>query len=107
MRGVSTGARLCYTVRTAAYDAKTRYALPERFPLDWAEYEAALTAAQPADPLALAEEIKRKAAELGGDIESKTTDLLGKHLGNAAMLAKMNDRLNALLAEKQDAAEVA
>jgi len=107
VRGVSTGARLCYTNRTAAYDAKNRFDLPDQFPLDWTEYAAALKAGQPADPLALAEEIKRKAHELGGEIETQVSALLGQHLGNASALAKINDRLNARLAEKQAQAEVA
>jgi len=105
VRGVSTGARLCFATRTAAYDAKNRYALPDSFPLDWAEYAAALKSGP--DPLALAEEIKRKAAELGGEIEEKAVALLGQSLGNATKLAQINNRLNARLAEKSAAAEVA
>lgn len=106
VRGVSTGARLCFTNRTAAYDAKNRFDLPDSFPLDWNEYATALLAGRPADPLALSEEITRKAKELGGDVIEKTAALLGQHIGNASMLARINDRLNARLAEKQ-AAEVA
>jgi hypothetical protein len=107
VRGVSTGARVCHTTRSAAFDAKNRFDLPEQFPLDWAEYAAALKAGQPGDPLALAEEIRRKAAELGGAIETQVAALLGHHLGDASMLAKINSRLNARLAEKAAAEEVA
>jgi len=105
VRGVSTGARLCYSTRTAAYDAKNRYALPEQFPLDWIEYAAAIKAGP--DPLALAEEIKRKAAELGGDVEEKVIAILTEHAGDATKLTQINNRLNARLAEKAAAAEVA
>ena len=101
VRGVSTGARLCYATRTAAYDAKNRYSLPEFFPLDWGEYEAALTAHQTADTDALVAEITRKAAELGGAIQAQTTDILQTHAGDSAMLEKLNNRLNAKLAEKE------
>lgn len=107
VRGVSTGARLCYTTRTAAYDAKNRFSLPESIPLDWDEYDAALRRGQAADPLAFAEEIRRKAAELGGEIEEKVTALLGQHLGDAEMLAKINNRLNARLADRRAAEGVA
>jgi hypothetical protein len=107
VKGVSTGARVCYTTRTAAYDAKNRFSLPEQFPLDWDEYAAALAAGQPSDPLALAEEIRRKAVELGGDIEQKAIAMLGQHLGDAGMLARINNKLNARLAERAAAAEVA
>jgi len=107
VKGVSTGARVCYTTRTAAYDAKNRFSLSEQFPLDWDEYAAALSSGQTSDPLALAEEIRRKAAELGGDTEQKAIALLGQHLGDASMLARINNKLNVRLAEKAAAAEVA
>ena len=102
VRGVSTGARLCYTSRTAAYDAKNRFSLPESFALDWSEYAAALQQHAPAGADALAAEIARKAAELGGDIVQQTADLLTKFAGNADSLAKINNRLNAKLAEREN-----
>lgn len=46
-RGVSTGARLMYTVRTAAYDAKNRHNLPEEMPLSWDELAAGIEAVSP------------------------------------------------------------
>lgn len=103
IRGVSTGARLIYTQRTAAYDAKDRYGLPESIPLSWADFDAAAKAASPADPKALASEITRKAKALGGEIEAFAVDYLEKHAGDATALAKLNDRLNGKLGEKADA----
>jgi hypothetical protein len=102
VKGVSTGARLLYTQRTAAYDAKDRYFVPESFPLSWAEFDAAAKAASPVDPKALAEEITRKAKALGGEIETFAVDFLEKHAGEATALAKLNDRLNGKLAEKRE-----
>jgi hypothetical protein len=107
VRGVSTGARVAYTTRSAAYDAKNRYDLPEQLPLDWTEYTAALKAGQVATPEALVAEITRKAAELGGDTEQKALALMAQHSGDASALAKINNRLNARLAEKANAGEVA
>ena len=101
VRGVSTGARLCYTTRTAAYDAKNRFSLPESFALDWGEYEAALQQHAPASAPAMVAEIQRKAKELGGAVEQQTADLLAKVGGNADALAKINNRLNAKLAEQE------
>lgn len=40
VRGVSSGQRVLLTTHHAAYDAKNRYALPERLLLDWAEFYA-------------------------------------------------------------------
>lgn len=37
-RAVSFGKRYLYTTRTAAYDAKNRYSLPARIPLEWAAF---------------------------------------------------------------------
>lgn len=102
VKGVSTGARLIYTTRSAAFDAKNRYDLPEEMPLDWDEFYGAVQAHRPADPKALAAEIERKAKELGGDGEAKALAYLEQHAGDAAWLAKLNDKLNAKLAEKRE-----
>jgi hypothetical protein len=47
-KGVGTGARLIYTERTAAYDAKNRAGLPESLPLSWPAFETALSGVTPA-----------------------------------------------------------
>jgi hypothetical protein len=99
VKGVSTGARLLYTQRTAAYDAKDRYGLPESLPLSWDDFDAAAKAASPADPKALAGEIARKAKLLGGEVETFAAEYLAKHAGDAVVLAKLNDRLNGKLGE--------
>ena len=37
-KGVSTGRRLIYTTKTAAYEAKNRFALPESLDLSWSAF---------------------------------------------------------------------
>lgn len=101
VRGVSTGARLLYTQRTAAYDAGNRYNLPESIPLDWASFVAAVEAGQSAPPTALLEEILRKAEELGGDTGAKAADA-ARNNPDPIYLARVNDRLNALLAQRAE-----
>jgi hypothetical protein len=101
VKGVSTGARLIYTTRTAAHDAKNRHDLPESLPLSWSDFYDAVQAHRPADPAALLAECTRKAAQLGGDVDTKATAYMKEHQGNAVALAKLNDRLNALLSEQQ------
>lgn len=103
VRGVSTGARLLYTQRTAAYDAKDRYSVPPSLPLSWDEFDAAARAAAPASLEALQAECARKAHELGGDVENVAMGYLESHKTNAVALAQLNDRLNAKLAEKKEA----
>jgi hypothetical protein len=102
IRGVSTGARVLYTQRTAAYDAKDRYGLPESLPLSWEDFDVSVKAASPADPKALAAEIERKAKEVGGEVETKALEFLKQHAGDASALAKLNDRINAKLGEKHE-----
>jgi len=53
VRGVSTGARLIHTERSAAWDAGNRYNLPAEMPLDWATFAAAVEANRTADPAVL------------------------------------------------------
>lgn len=103
VRGISTGARYLYTQRTAAYDAKDRYGLPEQVLLDWGEMEAKRAAAHVATEQ-LKTEIERKAKELGGEIEKFAGDYLVKNAGNAIQLNLLNTKLNAKLAEKAELA---
>ncbi len=43
-KGIATGKRILRTQRTAAFDAKTRYAMPASIPLDWHEFMRAVHA---------------------------------------------------------------
>lgn len=100
VKGVSTGARNIYTERTAAYDAKNRYSLPEELPLSWADFEAAMNAHSVAPVADLKAEIARKAKELGPELEAKIAETVAKAGDNAESLALINNRVNAKLAEK-------
>jgi len=44
VRAKSFGKRLLFSQRTAAYDAKTRYTIPDRLPLDWKQFWSAVQA---------------------------------------------------------------
>lgn len=101
-RGVSTGARIMHTVWNAAFDAKNRYGLPEEMPLSWSEFRAAVDAGAPAEATALIAEIKRKAGELGGELEAKTLQALDRANGDPAKLAQLNDWANGKIALSAD-----
>lgn len=103
VRGISTGARLLYTQRTGAYDAKDRYSLPEQIPLDWSDFEKARQNSHVATE-ALKAEIERKAKELGGEFEKFAREYLEKNSTNAVQLNLLNTKLNAKLAEKAEQA---
>ncbi len=100
VRGVSSGARLIYSERKAAYDAKNRYSLPEELPLTWADFASAVQSGAVAPVADLRAEIQRKAKELGGDIEAKVAESVEKAGNDPKKLAMINNRLNAKLAEK-------
>jgi hypothetical protein len=102
VRGVSTGARLIYTQRTAAYDAKDRHELPESLPLSWAEFAAAAERGQAADPEALKAEISRKAKLLGGEMERETLASLERNANDASKLSQLNQWVNAKVGQKAE-----
>lgn len=102
VKGVSTGARLMHTQRTAAFDAKDRYGLPTTLPLSWVEFETAAKAARPADLKDLTSEITRKAQLAGGEAGEKAMAFLMQYEGNATALAKINDLLNAKLGDRAE-----
>lgn len=102
VKGISTGARLLCTQPSAAFDAKDRYFVPETLPLSWEDFDTAAQSASPVQPEALRSEIERKARVVGGEIEKKAMEYLKANENNTAGLVKMNDRLNALVAEKAE-----
>ncbi|WP_426751760.1 ATP-binding protein [Myxococcus sp. Y35] len=102
VRGVSTGARLVYTQRTAAYDAKNRGDLPESMPLSWADFAAALASHQPADPRALEAAIREKTARLSEEDRGKALAAIERAAGDAVKLAKLNDWTNARMGEVEN-----
>jgi hypothetical protein len=53
VRGIQSGARIVCTERSAAWDAKNRYDLPDKLPLDWDSFWEAVQAHRPADPAKL------------------------------------------------------
>jgi molybdate transport repressor ModE-like protein len=89
VKGVSTGARLLFTQRTAAFDAKDRYGLPDRLALDWNEFQAAAAKPRAADIQTMVEIIKANADSLGGDLKGQTLELLAKAGGDAEKVAKL------------------
>jgi hypothetical protein len=105
VKGISTGARLLYTQRTAAYDAKNRYSLPEELPLSWADFFAGVQAGQVAAPDELRAEILRKATQLPADIQKAVADTVAKAANDSTQLSLINNRVNARIHELAAKAE--
>lgn len=97
-KGISTGARLLYTQRTAAYDAKNRYDLPPQLPLSWEAFDAARKAHRPADPARMIEDIQAMLDGQADELRQRVESAVEKAAGNAAQLARIKDRLAGTIA---------
>ena len=102
-KGISTGRRVIHTERTAARDAKNRYALPAELPLSYDEYAAAREAGLPADPGDMWAEAVELIDELGLDegTKNQTTEWLNRQRSRGpARLAQALDTLRSKVAER-------
>lgn len=102
VRGISTGARLLHTVRTAAYDAKSRSGLPETLPLAWSEFEAAIESGAPAPTTDLADAITENAQGLRDDLKKKALDALKRAGKDGKKLEQLYNWTMAKLAEEEN-----
>lgn len=90
-KAVSSGRRIVYTTQNPAWDAKNRYSMPERLPLDWQEIMAAIAGGAPAKPeeiIAEIEDIIKSSAFSATDVE-KVKAVVEKNKTNAANLAQI------------------
>jgi hypothetical protein len=95
-KGVSSGARIIHTERTAAYDAKNRYDLPSELPLDWEAFAAAVRAHAPADVRTLDARIAALLEGMPEDVVTKVTAACVRDAGDAAALARIANKLEAM-----------
>lgn len=96
-KGISSGARVLYTRRRAAWDAKNRYDLPETLPLDWGAFVEAVITRRPDDPARIKARIEAaiaSAPEGAVDVDAvkRVTAAAGD---NAAELARILNKLSA------------
>jgi hypothetical protein len=100
-KGVSTGARILHTQRTAAWDAKNRYSLPETLPLDYGEFTAAVSGRPPEAVAELRAAIETEAGQLADTAKAAKALAAAKVAGNdVAKLNQIKNHLTALLAEQ-------
>jgi hypothetical protein len=101
VRGISTGARILHTERTAAWDAKNRYNLPAELPLSWDDFAAAMVEQEPATVDALLARIDAMLPLASEDVRTKALAAVAKAVGSAAELARIADKLAAKTQGKQ------
>lgn len=92
-KGFQGGARFIHTERRAAWDAKNRYGLPERLPLDWYEFESAIRGG---DPSKIRAQIAEQAARIADD--KKRDAILAWVPSVGDDLAKLREGLNRVVA---------
>ena len=96
VKGISTGRRVIYTQRTAAFDAKNRMSLPEILPLSYQEFSDALAAGLQVD----AGEVLKACRDLIKSLELPETHAAVKYVetqkDNPSALVKALNRLRAL-----------
>lgn len=96
-RGVSNGARVLYTERTAAFDAKSRYDMPKKMPLAWADFSAALQASTPDSPDKIRARITAMLASADAEVQKRVTEAVTAASNSAKKLARIADHLAATL----------
>lgn len=103
VKGISDGARVIHTQRTAAWDAKNRYDLPPELPLDWEAFAEAAAAHRPADPATLKQRIEALLARSDNAVLVKKVKQATQQAGDdAAELARIADKLEATVGTEQE-----
>lgn len=103
VRGISSGARIIHTERTAAWDAKNRYDLPEKLPLDWESFDEAVQAHRPADPVTMRSRIASLLEQTSdNDVIVRVQAATLKAGDDAAQLARIQSKLTAVISMQID-----
>lgn len=94
-KGVSTGARVLRTRRTAAYDAKTRTRAPDELPLSWSDFWAWVREGV-VDVTALRADVEKKAAALPDEkLRATAAEYLAKAGQDVGKLDQLSNWINA------------
>lgn len=99
-KGVASGKRLIYTERTAGYDAKNRYGLPQVLPLSWDEFEQAVRNGKPVPSERLVEQIRAGVPLLAPEDQEKCMAALGRAGLDAQKLSQLLNIVNVKAAEQ-------
>lgn len=100
--GVSTGARVLHSQRTAAWDAKTRIPLPERIPFAWADLEKALEARAAGDVDKLRHRIEELLGRVDETTKTKVEKAMQKAGENSVELKRILDKLGGMTADHEN-----
>jgi len=88
-KGIADGSRVVYTERRASWDAKNRYGMPPKLPLDWSEIEASMKRDHSADAAVTVAAIMAAAEVLPEDLRRKVADGMKRAGGDPTKLAQL------------------
>lgn len=99
-KGITSGARIVHTEHDAAWDAKNRYDLPPKLPLDWSAFVEAANAHRPDDPERLRAQIRRTleavcAVAVDDALTTRVRNAVAAAGDDAAELARIFNKLAA------------
>lgn len=98
-RAYGDGARVIFTERRPAFDAKNRCGLPFQLPLSWDEYMKAREAGNPEDPAIIKRNIEEMLSESkDADLKKLVQEALTKAKDDASRLEQIQNRLRVRLA---------
>jgi len=103
--GVSTGARVLHSQRTAAFDAKTRIPLPDRLPFSWAELQKAMTAREAGDPAKLRAAISGLLGQVDEKVAERVKVAVAKVGDSSVELKRILDKLGGMVSETEGTEE--
>jgi hypothetical protein len=94
-KAVTSGARVVYTTHNPAWDAKNRYGMPERLPLDWEAISAAISggAVKPEDVITEIETIMAGSSVFTDDDKVKVKSAIEKNKTNQTTLAQILNKV--------------
>lgn len=101
-RGISTGARIIHTTHNAAWDAKSRYAVPDSMALDWDEYWAAISRGAAETPEQSRKKITALLSGLDPELAKKVEKSVEMAGDNPAQLARIINKLSAIADRKEE-----
>jgi hypothetical protein len=101
IKGVSSGARVIHTERTAVWDAKHRDPLPPTISFTYAEFDAARKAGLQVDTETLLKECLDLAAQAGHKGDGKVVSVIKSRKGDAPGLIRALNKLRLEVAEKK------
>lgn|SRR5512138_9047 len=96
-KGISTGARIVHTTYSAAWDAGSRYSMPETLPLDFATVMSAIQKNEPDSSESISEQITAMLASVDDETRAKVEQSVQIANGNPAQLARIANKLSAIV----------